>query len=132
MVGNFMKKDFVIFEGDEYTIEWYFDDRNKSEALDYFEELPADRQKKAFRLFKLLANIGKILNEEKLCCEGDQIYAFKPAPDRFLFFFFSGAKVIITNAYQKKTAKMPSKEKERALKYKNDYIIRCKRGKYYD
>jgi hypothetical protein len=49
-----------------------------------------------------------------------------------LCFFFDGTRVIVVNAYQKKTAKMPSGEKQRALKAKADYIKRCKQGSYYE
>lgn len=72
------------------------------------------------------------LSRKEIHTRADQIYAFKPAPDRFLCFFFDGAKVIITNAYEKKTTKMPAREKQKALKARADYITRCKRGDYYD
>ena len=39
-------------------------------------------------------------------------------------FFFSGSKVIVTNAFHKKTNKLPAGEKQRALKCKEDYEIR--------
>lgn len=45
-----------------------------------------------------MANVGKIYNEQKITYEGDQIYAFKPTPDRFFCFFFEGSKIIVTNA----------------------------------
>ncbi len=56
----------------------------------------------------------------------------KPSPDRFLCFFYDGAKIIITNAYVKKIAKMPIKEKKKALKSKADYMKRYKGGTYYE
>ena len=127
-----MKKKFIAYPGSVFIIEWYFDNKGKSEALEYFNELPIERQKKALHLMYVLANLGKIFNEEKFRNEGDQIYALKPTPDRFLCFFFEGAKVIITNAYEKKTAKMPIREKQRALKNKADYKARCNEGTYYD
>jgi hypothetical protein len=127
-----MKKKFIAYEGSEYIIEWYFNDKGKSEALAYFESLSDDRQRKFAHLLLLLGDSGKIFNQEKFRYEGDQIYAFKPSPDRFFCFFFDGAKVIITNAYEKKSAKMPTKEKERALKAKENYIKRIKGETYYD
>lgn len=127
-----MKKEFIAYDGQELTIEWYFNDRGKSESLSYFESLPLDRQKKMINLLRLLGDLGKIFNEEKFRSEGNQIYALKPAPDRFLCFFFDGSKVIITNAYEKKSAKMPSREKERALRAKEDYKTRVKGGTYYE
>ncbi len=47
-------------------------------------------------------------------------------------FFFDGAKVIITNAYEKKCIKMPMNEKQKALDSKVDYENRCRRKKYYE
>jgi len=80
----------------------------------------------------LLGDSGKIFNQEKFRYEGDQIYVFKPSPDRFFCFFFDGAKVIVTNAYEKKSAKMPTKEKDKALNAKENYIKKVKGGIYYD
>jgi len=127
-----MKKEFIAYKGSEYAIEWYFNDKGKSEALAYFESLSADRQKKFAYLLMLLGNSGKIFNQEKFRYEGDQLYVFKPSPDRFFCFFFDGAKVIVTNAYEKKSMKMPPKEKDKALKAKENYIKMVKEGIYYD
>ena len=127
-----MPKEYIAYKGSFFTLEWYFNDRNKSEAFEYFEELSIAQQKKILHLFALIGNTGKIFNEEKFRYEGDQIYALKSSPDRFLCFFFEDAKIIITNAYEKKMAKLPSREKERAVKAKNDYGKRCKKGIYYD
>lgn len=83
-----IKKEFIAYKGSEYTIEWFFNDKEKSEAQAYFESLSTDRKKKCFYL--------------------------------------------VTNAYEKKSAKMPPKEKDRALKAKENYITRVKKGTYYD
>ena len=68
----------------------------------------------------------------KFNIEGDKVFAFKPQPDRFLCFFFAGRKVIITNAFHKKTQKLPAREKDRALSAITDYEQRVKQGVYYD
>lgn len=127
-----LKKEFIAYAGQELTIEWYFTSRGKSESLLYFEELPVNRKKKVVNLIRLLGNSGKIFNKEKFRHEGNQIYAIKASEDRFLCFFFDGAKVIVTNAYEKKSAKMPQREKKKSLKAKDDYTKRVKRGTYYE
>jgi len=127
-----IKKEFIAYKGSEYTIEWFFNDKGKSEAQAYFESLSIDRKKKCFHLLATMGDQGKIFNLEKFRHEGDQIYVFKPSPDRFFCFFFDGSKVIVTNAYEKKSAKMPTKEKDRALKARENYITRVKKGIYYD
>jgi hypothetical protein len=79
-----------------------------------------------------MGDVGKIMNTEKFNFEGDKLFVLKPSPDRFFCFFYKGSKLIITNAYAKKSQKMPLREKERALKLKDDYIKRCNAGSYYD
>ena len=125
-------KNYIAYQGRKFTVEWFFKANGCSDALEYFETLPIDRQLKVLQLFQLLADIGKIFNQEKFRSEGDQLYAFKPSPDRFLCFFFDGAKIIVTNAYEKKSAKMPPREKQKALKAKIDYSQRCIAGDYYE
>lgn len=127
-----MKKEFIAYDGEELTLEWYFDERDKSHVLDYFEALSEERKDRIYYLFRWLGNKGKIINKKKFRHEGDKIYALKVSQDRFLCFFFDGAKVIITNAYQKKSAKMPAKEKDKALRARDNYVRRCKEGTYYE
>lgn len=127
-----MKKEHIASQGDYYTIEWYYDKKGKSPALEYYHGLSLDQKMKLEYLFKLMACIGQIRNEQKFRSEGDQIYAFKPKPDRFLCFFYQGKKIIVTNAFEKKADKLPQREKEKALKAKDDYIRRCKEGAYYE
>jgi Gp49-like protein DUF891 len=124
-------KKFIIYEGEEFTLEWYFDSRGKSSAREYYEELSEDRKDKIFRLFETLGDVGKIFNKEKFRNEDDQIYAFKSKPDRFFCFFFEGSKVIVTNACEKKQDKLPHREKEKAMRMREDYKKRCKGGTYY-
>jgi hypothetical protein len=61
-----------------------------------------------------MAHMGKIRNETKFRNEEDGIYAFKPKPDRFLCFFFSGKKIIVTNAFEKRQDKLPLEEKKKS------------------
>ena len=127
-----MKKQFIAYQGEIFSIEWYFDDRGKSVILDYYEELSTKQKERLLYLFYMLGDTGKIRSEEKFRYEGDQIYAFKLAPDRFLCFFSEGAKIIVTNAFEKKSAKMPQREKQKALAAKKDYLNRNNRGSYYE
>ena len=124
--------EYIAFEGEKFLIEWYFDSKGNSIALDYFESLNEDEQIKLLNLFELMGNIGAIKNETKFRNEGEKIYAFKPQPHRFLCFFFTGQKIIVTNAFHKKTDKLPIKEKDRALKIKENYESRISSGDYYE
>ncbi|HLY69862.1 MAG TPA: type II toxin-antitoxin system RelE/ParE family toxin [Puia sp.] len=127
-----MDKKFIAYRGEFFTVEWYYNSNKESPVLDYFSELSDKQKEKAMYLFKLIATSGRIRSEEKFRNELDQIYAFKPSPDRFLCFFYKDAKIIVTNAYEKKTDKMPPREKEKALKVKADYEKRCKEKSYYE
>lgn len=127
-----MQKQFIVYKGTEYTIECYWDSVGKSQFLEYFLDLDNEHKKKAFKLFELMGDIGKIHNIEKFRNEGDQIYAFKSSPNRYLCFFYKESKIIITNAFEKKTNKIPATEKAKAIRYKNDYIKRITEGSYYD
>jgi hypothetical protein len=127
-----MKKNLIAYEGEVFTIEWYFGPTGKSQALAYYESLSFAEKAKLEFLFRMLGDTGKIRSIEKFRDEGDQIYAFKLQPQRFLCFFYRGSKIIVTNAFEKKQDKMPPREKEKALKFKDDYTKRCKGESYYD
>ncbi len=127
-----MIKELIVYRGPEFTIEWYYSASGRSQAKDYFDDLGRERKLQAFELFKTMARVGKILNIIKFRHEGDGIYAFKPKPDRFLCFFLSGKKIIITNAFTKKQDKMSPMEKKKALSCQKDYKSRVDEGVYYE
>ena len=122
----------IAYEGSECTIEWFFDEKGYSQALEYFLEQPQDKQRKALNLFRLMGEQGKIFDKTKFRYEEDGVYAFKPQPDRYLCFFFKGKKIIVTHAFVKKTQKLPKSEKSHALKAKVSYERRVKEGRYYE
>lgn len=124
-------EEYIAFEGAEFIIEWYFDEKGNSTAWDYFESLDNKKQIKLLELFELIGSVGEIKNKTKFNYEGDKIYTFKPQPHRFLCFFFEGKKIIVTNAFHKKTDKLPQNQKDKALMIKKDYESRIKRGSYY-
>jgi hypothetical protein len=124
--------DALLYKGSVFTIEWYFDERGKSQAKDYYEALAIERRVKFMKLARLMGEVGKIFDSTKFRNEGDQIMAFKPQPDRFLCFFVVGRKIVVTNGFEKKSQKLPSGEKDRALKAKVDYEARTKKGTYYE
>ncbi|MBE9054791.1 MULTISPECIES: type II toxin-antitoxin system RelE/ParE family toxin [Sphaerospermopsis] len=127
-----MSKEYIIYVGLVFQLEWYFDENGESEALEYFNQISEQQQLKFLFLVKRIGDFGKISNKEQFRNEGDKIYAFKPQPDRFLCFFFTGKKIIVTNAFQKKTQKLPNNQKEKAIKYMNDFIQRHEEGRYYE
>jgi len=125
-------REYIAYIGESFCIEWYFDSKGNSSALEYFKALDSSQRRKLLFLLKRIGDHGKISDKTKFNNEGDKIYAFKPQPERFLCFFMKGKKIIITNAFRKKKQKLPKEEKQKALKYKNEYEKRIKEEKYYD
>ena len=120
------KHESIVYVGKAFTVEWYFDSNGNCQAYEYFLELDKDRRRKFLMLVKRIGDAGKINDKTKFRNEGDQIFAFKPQPDRYVSFFFTGKKIIVTNAFAKKSQKMPVREKQRSLEYKKDYEERAK------
>lgn len=125
-------KLYIAYAGSEYTIEWFYDAKGISIALEYFNKQSKDKQRKLLNLFRLMGDQGKIFDETKFRNEGEKIYAFKPQPDRYLCFFFRGKKIIVTHGFTKKAQKLPIAEKELALKAYQSYEKRIKAGDYYE
>ncbi len=127
-----MSKKYLAYKGLKFTIEWYVDENGNSQSRDYLLDLDKTSQQKVFYLFKRMADFGKINDITKFRNEGDSIFAFKPQPERFLSFFVKDNKIIVTNAFRKKSNKLPKNEKEKALKYKTNYLKRTAKGEYYE
>lgn len=126
------QKQYLVYKGPSFTVEWYFSEKGESLALDYYQSLDRNQRKKFLFLVKRIGDFGKISDKTKFNYEGDQIYAFKPQPERFLCFFMQEGKIIITNGFRKKQQKLPQGEKERALACQENYQKRIKEGTYYD
>ena len=122
----------IAYKGAKYTVEWYFNEKGESQPHEYLMNLNSGMQKKVFYLFKRMGDFGIINDTTKFRNEGDQIFAFKPQPDRFLSFFVKDKTIIITNAFRKKTNKLPKNEKQKALKVRKDYHNRVEEGTYYE
>ncbi len=96
-------KEYIAYRGAEFTVEWYFDASGESQPLECYNSLSPSKRRKVLVLFKRMGDFGFILDKEKFRNEGNKIYAFKPHPNRFLSFFFSGSKIVVTNAFIKKS-----------------------------
>jgi phage-related protein len=127
-----MNREYIAYEDSIFTIEWFYDSKGRSPALEYYKSLNTEERIKLLRLFKRIGDSGEIRDKTKFNSEGNQIYAFKPKPERFLCFFFTNKKIIVTNAFCKKQQKLPENEKAKALKYKSDYEKRANKGEYYE
>jgi len=118
------KHNCVVYIGESFTVEWYYDNVGFSQAYEYFLKTSNVQKRKFFILIKRIGDFGKISDITKFRNEGNEIFAFKPQPDRFLSFFVKGRKIVITNGFLKKADKLPRNEKEKAIKYRSDYLSR--------
>ena len=125
-------KEFLVYRGKKFTIEWYYSKKGESQPFEYFNTLPAIYQQKFFYLIKRIGDFGYISDKTKFRNEGNGIYVFKPQPYRFFSFFYENGKIIITNAIIKKSQKLKTQEKDYAISARADYIARLKEGTYYD
>ncbi len=128
---SFDEKKHIAYEGRIFRIEWYVDEKGESQALDFADSMPENHIGKLIHLFEVMGDIGKIHDITKFRHEGDQIYAFKPQPYRFLSFFAVGKKIIITNGFRKDKDKLDPGEKDLAEKARAEYLKRVKAGEYY-
>ena len=47
-------------------------------------------------------------------------------------FFYRDKKIIVTNAFEKKSLRLPKREKKKVVSYKENYEFRVREGIYYD
>lgn len=118
------RENCTVYVGKFYRVEWYYDEKGYSQAYDYFLSIPDVQKRKFLILVKKLSDYGKIFDQTKFRNENDGIYEFKPQPDRFLCFFCSDKKIIVTNAFCKKSRKLPVIEKKRAIDCRANYYTR--------
>ncbi|MGV7927917.1 MAG: type II toxin-antitoxin system RelE/ParE family toxin [Spirochaetota bacterium] len=123
--------DCTVYIGNYFIIEWYYNEKGDSQAYEYFLTLSDAQKRKLFLLVKRIGDYGKIHDITKFRYEGDNIFALKPQPDRFLSFFVKDKKLIITSGYKKKSKKLPIKEMENAIYCRTQYYKRLAEGTYY-
>jgi hypothetical protein len=55
-------KECIIYSGDKFTIEWYYDKNEKSVVNEFFMDSTEELQDKFLILVKKLVEIGKIFD----------------------------------------------------------------------
>ena len=128
------EEDYVFYQGEKYSIEFYFTEKGELPVKEYFDSLERHVQIKLLTLAKYLAEYGRLFDETKfrIVEKNEKIYEFKPMSERFFSFFYTGKKIIITNAYRKKGQKVNTRELAKAISSKKDYEFRVKGGVYYE
>jgi len=112
----------TAYIGSFFTIEWYFNEKGDSQAFNYYEELPDSQKRKVLLLFKRIGDYGKIHDITKFRYEGDNIFALKPKPDRFLSFFVKERKIIIATGFRKNLKNYHLMKKLRQLNFEMNIL----------
>lgn len=127
-------EQYVFYQGEMFQVEFYFTEKGRLPAKEYFDDTQQQVQIKLLALVKYIAENGKLYDQKKfrLVNKVEKIYEFKPRDDRFFNFFYEGKRIIITNAYHKKGQKVDPREVAQAIKLKRDYEFRVRGGVYYE
>lgn len=108
-----------------YDVEYYEKADGSRPAEDFILSQDAKMQAKIFATLELLEIKGPGLREPFSKPLGDGIFEVRAKQgsdiSRVLYFFVVGRKVILTNGFIKKTQKAPSREIDRAKRYRADY-----------
>lgn len=109
-----------------YVVEYYEMEDGTKPAEEFILSQNNKMQAKIFSMLDLLENKGPELREPFSRSLGDGIFEVraKQGSDitRVLYFFVVGRKVILTNGFVKKTQKTPSREIDRAKRYRADHL----------
>ncbi len=128
------KKNYIIYIGEKFQVEFYFTDKGEMPAKEYFDMSDLKAQAKLLALIHRISEDGKLYDETKFRTEDkkNKIYAFKPLADRYFTFFYHDKKIIITNAYKKQKQTVDKQALKKAIDYKKKYTKRRQEDKYYD
>lgn len=114
--------------GKRFTIEFYTKENGEAPAMDFILSQSAKMQAKIRGKLERLAIEGNLLGDpdSKALSNGILELRIKLGSDsgRIFYFFVVGRKIILTNGFMKKSQETPSKELEKAVRYRADYMRR--------
>lgn len=114
----------------QWTIEFYVKSNNNRCPIDEFlKELSKNSKQDLVFVRKAmdrLAEHGNKLDRPHAAYLRDDIYELRPKHHRFFYFFFDGAKIIITHGYPKKTDAVDPNQIDKAIEYRKDYYANHK------
>ncbi|MBE3128116.1 MAG: type II toxin-antitoxin system RelE/ParE family toxin [Actinobacteria bacterium] len=128
------KEDYIFYQGEKFQVEFYFTETGEMPAKEYLDKESLGVQLKLAALVKRIADHGRLFNKTKFrkVDSKENMFEFKPLDHRFFSFFYEGKKIIITNAYRKKSQKVSKRDLEKARNMKMAYTNRLKEGVYYE
>ncbi len=128
------REEYIFYKGDKFQVEFYFTGKGLLPVKEHLDLVDNQVKIKLLALVKYIAEHGRLFDETKfrLIHKNEKIYEFKPKNERFFNFFAQGNKIIITNAYTKKSQKVDVRELAVAIRLKKDYEFRLQQGVYYE
>ena len=112
----------------DFEIIFYDKSDGTEPAKEFLDSLNVKMRAKMVREIELLAVNGPELREPYSKAIGDGIFELRAKVgsdiSRVLYFFFIGRKIILTNGFIKKSNRTPPGEKDKAIKYRAEYMSR--------
>ncbi|OIO06255.1 MAG: hypothetical protein AUJ52_12625 [Elusimicrobia bacterium CG1_02_63_36] len=116
-----------------YKLEFYQTPRGDYPAKDFLESLDERPRMKAAVWLKLLQEKGPNLPRPYADVLEEPIrelrVSFARLEIRLLYFIYGRSIVVVTHGFLKKTKKVPKADIQRALRYRNDWILTFGGGK---
>ena len=112
----------------DFEIIFYDRPDGTEPVREFLDSLDVKMRAKMVREIELLAVNGTELREPYSKAIGDGIFELRAKVgsdiSRVLYFFFVGQKIILTNGFIKKSNRTPPGEKDKAIKYRAEYMSR--------
>ena len=112
----------------EYDVDFFVKQNGDCPVREFLSSLDKKMRAKLLMDIDLLEENGPQLREPYSKHLNDGIFEIRAKQGtnitRVLYFFFVGKKIILTNGFIKKTMKTPPSEKERAKRYRAEYLGR--------
>ena len=112
----------------DFEIIFYDKSDGTEPVKEFLDSLNVKMRAKMVREIELLAVNGPELREPYSKAIGDGIFELRAKVgsdiSRVLYFFFIGRKIILTNGFIKKSNRTPPGEKDKAIKYRAEYMSR--------
>lgn len=86
--------EFIAYKGDAFTIEWYFDECDHSEALEYYNQLSAHERIQLLKLFKRMGMLEKSMIKQNFGLKEIRYMPLNPNPIAFYVFSMKAKKLL--------------------------------------
>jgi phage-related protein len=107
-----------------WTVDFYFDARDRNPVLDFIDALPKREQAKLLRALGLLQEFGPLLSMPHARPIEGKLWELRGGARRIFYFAHTGRRFVLLHAYQKRTQAAPSQEIETAVRRMKEYVER--------